>query len=106
MFIDAASVIMLYISKQLELLSLRIIFGPFDQETNFKEWKQVVQEIVRFLKVDTAFMNIRPLRYCLLFDSHPSSVPRGARFQARNLKLQDALLTSYRRNEVSCFACL
>ncbi|XXG86462.1 hypothetical protein AAC387_Pa11g1354 [Persea americana] len=69
-------------------------------ETNFKEWKQVVQEIVRFLKVDTAFMNIRPLRYCLLFDSHPSSVPRGARFQARNLKLQDALLTSYRRNEV------
>lgn len=67
----------------------------------------MVQEIVRFLKVDTAFMNIRrPLRYCLLFDSHPSAPPRGARFQARNLKLQDALLTSYRRNEVSCFACL
>lgn len=70
------------------------------RETNFKEWKQVVQEIVRFLKVDTTFMNIRPLRYCLLFDPHPASLPRGARFQARNLKLQDALLTSYRRNEV------
>ncbi|XP_058087257.1 uncharacterized protein LOC131234415 [Magnolia sinica] len=70
-------------------------------DTNFKEWKQVVQEIVRFLKADTAFMNIRPLRYCMLFDSHPASLPHVARFHARRiLKLKDAVLTSYHRNEV------
>ncbi|XP_068643492.1 uncharacterized protein [Aristolochia californica] len=70
-------------------------------ETNFKEWKQVVQEIVRFLKVDTAFLNIRPLRYCLLFDSHPTSLPHVARFHSKRiLRLQNAVLTSYHRNEV------
>ncbi|KAG9451423.1 hypothetical protein H6P81_011388 [Aristolochia fimbriata] len=70
-------------------------------ETNFKEWKQVVQEIVRFLKVDTAFMNIRPLRYCVLFDSHPTSLPHVARFHSKRiLRLQNAVLTSYHRNEV------
>lgn len=69
--------------------------------TNFKEWKQVLQEIVRFLKVDATFSNTRPLRYNLLFDSHPSSVPYIKRFHARrSLRLQDALLTSYHRNEV------
>ncbi|CAB4283767.1 unnamed protein product [Prunus armeniaca] len=70
-------------------------------ETNFKEWRLVVQEIVRFMKVDTAFMNVRPLRYSALFDSHPSSLPYVARFHAKRvLKFQDALLTSYHRNEV------
>ncbi|OAY33441.1 hypothetical protein MANES_13G096500v8 [Manihot esculenta] len=71
------------------------------RETNFKEWKLVVQEIVRFLEVDTAFANIRPLRYCVLFDSHPTSHPYVARFHARKvLKFKDAVLTSYHRNEV------
>ncbi|CAL2266984.1 unnamed protein product [Prunus armeniaca] len=71
------------------------------RETNFKEWRLVVQEIVRFMKVDTAFMNVRPLRYSALFDSHPSSLPYVARFHAKRvLKFQDALLTSYHRNEV------
>ncbi|KAF3439248.1 hypothetical protein FNV43_RR17524 [Rhamnella rubrinervis] len=70
-------------------------------DTNFKEWRQVVQEIVRFMKVDTAFKNVRPLRYCTTFDSYPASLPYVARFHAKKvLKFQDALLTSYHRNEV------
>lgn len=71
------------------------------RETNFKEWKLVVQEIVRFTKVDTAFTNIRPLRYCAMFDSHAASLPYVARFHAKSvLKFKDAILTSYHRNEV------
>ncbi|KAK6923369.1 Protein SCAI [Dillenia turbinata] len=71
-------------------------------KTNFKEWKQVVQEISRFVKVDTASINIgKPLRYCAMFDSHPDSAQCVARFHAKKvLKLKDALLTSYHRNEV------
>ncbi|XP_062148452.1 uncharacterized protein LOC133857268 [Alnus glutinosa] len=71
------------------------------RETNFKEWRQVVQEIVRFMEVDTAFMNVRPLRCCVVFDSHQASLPYVARFHAKKvLKFQDSLLTSYHRNEV------
>ncbi|XP_020704777.1 protein SCAI homolog isoform X2 [Dendrobium catenatum] len=71
------------------------------RETSFKEWKQVLQEIFRFLKADTSFTNTRPLRYSLLFDAHPSSLPYIARLHKRRvLKLQDALLTSYRRTEI------
>ncbi|PON90894.1 Protein SCAI [Trema orientale] len=71
------------------------------RDTNFKEWRQVVQEIVRFMKVDTSFMNARPLRYCATFDSHPASLSYVTRFHAKKvLKFQDALLTSYHRNEV------
>uniref|UniRef100_A0A5B6YMT1 Protein SCAI n=1 Tax=Davidia involucrata TaxID=16924 RepID=A0A5B6YMT1_DAVIN len=71
------------------------------RETNFKEWKQVVQEIVRFTKADTALTTVRPLRYCAMFDSYPTSLPYVARFHAKKvLKFQDALLTSYHRNEV------
>ncbi|KAB5556475.1 hypothetical protein DKX38_007384 [Salix brachista] len=70
-------------------------------ETNFKEWKLVVQEIFHFMEVDSAFTNVRPLRYCALFDSHPSSHPYLARFHARKIiKFRDALLTSYHKNEV------
>lgn len=62
----------------------------------------MVQEIVRFMNVDTAFMNVRPLRYCATFDSYPVSLPYVARFHAKKvLKFQDALLTSYHRNEVN-----
>lgn len=73
---------------------------PF-QETNFKEWKLVGQEIARFLKVDTAFINTKPLRYCAAFESYPASLPYVARYHARKvLKFRDALLSSYNRNEV------
>ncbi|PKA53160.1 hypothetical protein AXF42_Ash009890 [Apostasia shenzhenica] len=71
------------------------------RDSNFKEWKHVLQETFRFLKADTSFTNTRPLRYSLLFDSHPSSLPHIARLHKRRvLKLQDAVLTSYRRNEI------
>ncbi|XP_039028388.1 protein SCAI [Hibiscus syriacus] len=71
------------------------------QDTDFKEWKLVVQEIVRFLKADTAFMNIRPLRYSLVLDPHPDVLPQVAAPVARkNLRLRDAVLSSYHRNEV------
>lgn len=61
----------------------------------------MVQEIVRFTKVDTAFTNIRPLRYCAMLDSHPASIPYVSRFHAKKvLKFKDAILTSYHRNEV------
>ncbi|KAL5992546.1 hypothetical protein ACLOJK_013465 [Asimina triloba] len=67
------------------------------------KWKQVAQEIVRFLKADAAFTNIRPLRYSVLFDSHQASLPYVARFHAKRvLKLKDAVLMSYHRNEVKC----
>ncbi|XP_023738596.1 uncharacterized protein LOC111886581 [Lactuca sativa] len=70
-------------------------------DTTFKEWKVVMQEMVRFMKVDSAFSNTRPLRYCAIFDSYPSSLPYVARFHAKKvLKLRDALLMSYHRNEV------
>ncbi|KAK7318642.1 hypothetical protein RJT34_03346 [Clitoria ternatea] len=70
------------------------------RETNFREWKLVVQEIVRFTKVDKGF-SFRPMRYCATFDTHRASLPYVARFHAKRvLKFQDALLTSYHRNEV------
>ncbi|KVH43968.1 Protein of unknown function DUF3550/UPF0682 [Cynara cardunculus var. scolymus] len=70
-------------------------------DTTFKEWKVVMQEMVRFMKVDAAFSNTRPLRYCAMFDSYPNSLPYVARFHAKKvLKLRDALLMSYHRNEV------
>ncbi|XP_019459813.1 PREDICTED: protein SCAI-like [Lupinus angustifolius] len=70
------------------------------RETNFKEWKQVVQEIVRFTKVDNGF-SVRSMRYCGTIDTHRASLPYVARFHAKRvLKFQDALLTSYHRNEV------
>ncbi|CAN4126745.1 unnamed protein product [Withania somnifera] len=69
--------------------------------TNFKEWRLVVQEIVRFTRVHSPSPDARPLRYCALFDSHPSSCPYVARFHAKKvLKFRDALLTSYHKNEV------
>ncbi|XP_050205378.1 uncharacterized protein LOC126655301 [Mercurialis annua] len=71
------------------------------KETNFKEWKLVLQEITRFMEVDNVFENARPLRYSVLFDVHPTSHPFVARFHARKiLKFKDAILTSYHRNEV------
>lgn len=71
------------------------------QEANFREWKLVVQEIVKFLKADTAFMNIRPLRYSLVLDPHPDTLPHVSSYNPkRNLRLRDAILCSYHPNEV------
>ncbi|GMI85451.1 hypothetical protein like AT3G03570 [Hibiscus trionum] len=71
------------------------------QDTDFKEWKLVVQEIVRFLKADTGFMNIRPLRYSLVLDPHPDVLPQvAAPVTRKNLRLRDAVLSSYHHNEV------
>ncbi|KAG7580525.1 Protein SCAI [Arabidopsis suecica] len=67
------------------------------QETDFKEWKVVAQDIVRFLKSDTAFMNTRPLRYSLVLDPNlDAGTPRAS----RSLRLTDAILSSYYSNEV------
>ncbi|KAA3461738.1 Protein SCAI [Gossypium australe] len=73
------------------------------RETNFKEWKLVVQEIVRFMNADTTFTiaSVRPFRYSAIFDCHPNSVQYMARFHAKKvLKFRDAILMSYHRNEV------
>lgn len=69
------------------------------QDTDFIEWKLVIQEITKFLKVDTAFMNTRPLRYSLTLDVEPNSLPPVPNV-IRNLKLRDAILCSYHPNEV------
>lgn len=72
------------------------------QETNFKEWRIVVQEITRFTKADVDLTYVRPLRYCAMLDSYPASHTYLARFHAKKLfKFRDALLASYHRNEVS-----
>ncbi|KAL0905330.1 hypothetical protein M5K25_023742 [Dendrobium thyrsiflorum] len=71
------------------------------QEIEYKEWKHVVQEIIRFLKLDTSFMNMRPLRYSFVYDSHPDSLPVAASYNSRKgLVLRDAILSSYCHNEV------
>ncbi|XP_012437227.1 uncharacterized protein LOC105763533 [Gossypium raimondii] len=73
------------------------------RETNFKEWKLVVQEIVRFMNADATFTiaSARPFRYSAIFDCHPNSVQYVARFHAKKvLKFRDAILMSYHRNEV------
>ncbi|KAL8542520.1 hypothetical protein ACS0TY_003400 [Phlomoides rotata] len=69
------------------------------QETDFKEWKLVIQEIVKFLKADTAFMNLRPLRYSVILDHHPDCLPNVLDAK-RKLRLRDALLCSYHPHEV------
>ncbi|KAL1540038.1 protein SCAI isoform X1 [Salvia divinorum] len=69
------------------------------QETDFKVWNQVIQEIVKFLKADTDFMNLRPLRYSVVLDLHLDSLPLVTDVK-RKLMLRDALLCSYHSNEV------
>ncbi|KAK9058223.1 hypothetical protein SSX86_023063 [Deinandra increscens subsp. villosa] len=68
-------------------------------ENDFKEWKRVIRDLTKFLKVDTAFMNIWPLRYSIVLDLDPDHLPRVA-CTKRNLKLRDAILCSYHPNEV------
>ena len=73
------------------------------QGTDAKEWKLVVQEIFRFLKADVACKTSRPLRYCVLYDPHPSQItPIGNLEGKKTLHLEDAILASYYHNEVGC----
>ncbi|KAL7617481.1 hypothetical protein Lser_V15G03161 [Lactuca serriola] len=69
------------------------------QDTDFKEWKRVIRDITKFLKVDTAFMNMRPLRYSIVLDHDPDNLPLVS-FIKRKLRLRDAILCSYHPNEV------
>ncbi|XP_024934427.2 uncharacterized protein LOC107429257 isoform X2 [Ziziphus jujuba] len=70
-----------------------------DATTDFREWKLVVQELLRFLKADTTFMNLRPLRFSVVLDQSQSDSQIFANAK-RNLRLRDAVLTSYHHNEV------
>ncbi|KAI3905033.1 hypothetical protein MKX01_017279 [Papaver californicum] len=70
-------------------------------ESDFKEWKQVLHEIARFLKYDTPFLNIRPLRYSMILDPNPDSLPRVTSWEGRrSLRLREAIVSSYHHNEV------
>ncbi|KAI3895542.1 hypothetical protein MKW92_027464 [Papaver armeniacum] len=71
------------------------------QESDFKEWRQVLHEIARFLKYDTPFLNIRPLRYSMILDPNPDSLPHVTSWEGRrNLRLREAIVSSYHHNEV------
>lgn len=73
----------------------------FLQGTDAKEWKLVVQEIARFMKADAACETSRPLRYCILYDPHPSILCTIGELKGkRALRLEDAVLASYYHNEV------
>ncbi|MCL7041080.1 hypothetical protein MKW94_024894 [Papaver nudicaule] len=70
------------------------------QESDFKEWKQVLHEIARFLKYDTPFLNIRPLRYSMILDPNPDCLPHITSWEGRSLRLREAIVSSYHHNEV------
>ncbi|WVZ65761.1 hypothetical protein U9M48_015074 [Paspalum notatum var. saurae] len=71
------------------------------QEAEYKEWKHVVQEIARFLRADSPFMNMRPLRYSYAFDPPPDTLPTvSPTVKKRGLVLSDTILCSYYPNEV------
>lgn len=56
---------------------------------------------MKFLKADTAFMNIRPFRYSVVLEPRPDSMtPVSPSLTKRHLRLQDAILSSYHHNEV------
>lgn len=80
------------------------------QEAEYKEWKHAMQEITKFLKADTPFMNKRPLRYNFAFDIPPDSLPpvqpAATTVTKRNRLLRDALLTSHYLHEVSILILL
>ncbi|XP_010238217.1 protein SCAI isoform X2 [Brachypodium distachyon] len=76
------------------------------QEAEYKEWKHVVQEISRFLRADSSFMNMRPLRYSYAFDHPPDTLPTiPPTVKKRGLLLSDAILCSYYHNEVLATKC-
>lgn len=71
----------------------------FQDTTDFKEWKLVIQELLRFLKADTGFLNLRPLRFSVVLDQFQSD-SQNLPHAKRNLRLRDAVLSSYHHNEV------
>ncbi|KAJ3692567.1 hypothetical protein LUZ60_011662 [Juncus effusus] len=79
-----------------QLKSLLDDSRKFFQDAEFKQWKHVIQEISRFMKLDTTFMNKRPLRYSYLFDLDPNSLSKSK----RGLALRDSVLSSHYPNEV------
>lgn len=89
---------------QLLMRELRTLVGGFSrtcQGIDAKEWRVVVQEIVRFMKADAACDMSRPLRYSVLLDSHPSSIPVVEKLEgAKPLRLEDAILASYYHKEI------
>eukprot|EP00897_Mesotaenium_endlicherianum_P007816 jgi/Mesen1/7062/ME000369S06385 len=72
------------------------------QAADAREWKFVLQEIMRFMKADAACEGTRSLRYSLLLDPAPGALPLVASMGRGStpLKLQEAILTSYHPNEV------
>ncbi|BBN04326.1 hypothetical protein MPTK1_3g03670 [Marchantia polymorpha subsp. ruderalis] len=69
------------------------------QGNDSKEWKLVVQEIMRFMKADAPCDTSRPLRYSVLLD--PAILPEVSSAESgKSLRLQDAILASYYHNEV------
>ncbi len=72
------------------------------QGIEVKEWKLVMQEIVRFLKADAACDTSRPLRYSVLLDPQHSVLPAVEKLEGKKpLQLEDAILASYYHNEAS-----
>lgn len=60
-----------------------------------------MQEIARFLRADSPFMNMRPLRYSYAFDPPPDTLrTMPTTIKKRGLVLSDTILCSYYPNEV------
>ncbi|XP_024388949.1 uncharacterized protein [Physcomitrium patens] len=73
----------------------------FSEGTDAKDWKIVVQEIGRFMKADGACETSRSLRYCLLYDPHPSIISSVHKVEGKKpLHLKDSILASYYHHEV------
>jgi hypothetical protein len=90
-------------SKNAIFSSVLILADPNQelQESDYREWKHTAQEITRFLKADSPFMNMRPLRYSYAFDPPPDNLPAvPPTVKKRGLLLSDAILCSYYHNEV------
>ncbi|XP_073391131.1 uncharacterized protein [Physcomitrium patens] len=73
----------------------------FNEGADAKDWKVVVQEILRFMRADSACDTSRPLRYCLVYDPHPSTFSQFQKIEVKKpLHLEDAILASYYHNEI------
>ena len=69
------------------------------QGNDGKDWKLVVQEIVRFMKADACCEVGRPLRYSISLDPHYIPEVKSPDV-GKPLRLHDAILASYYHNEV------
>lgn len=53
------------------------------------------------MRADSACDTSRPLRYCLVYDPHPSTFSQFQKIEVKKpLHLEDAILASYYHNEV------